>query len=282
MGERRKLTKGRLGFVSVAVRGGFDDLLRFAIDRGFGIVQIGMDTGGFFPEGIDAAERGRVKDTYARNDIALCFHGPSDIPLMNRHTKIRLAGLERYYEMIDLAVDLGGTHFVIHPGRLAFYSVSKNEIIFMERRIPTLHVRLFEDSLIRLLDYATNRISLCMENTYALPFPFLKVVGKLAREKGLGLVWDAGHTELAAPAARERIIKFFQENVRHVKLAHLHDVVDGSDHRELGAGKVNIEGYLELFNTIGVDIILEIFPQERLLRSIEYLRNLRPAKTGRE
>ena len=279
MAEKFNLTKGRLGFVSFAVRGGFDELLKFALEHGFGVAQIGMDAGRYFPERIDRDERRRVKDIFARNDISLCFHGPSDIPLMNRHDKIRLAGLDRYYEMIDLAVDLGGTQFVLHPGRLAFYSVSKKEIIFMDRKIPNLHVKLFEDSLIGLLEHAGERISICMENTYAIPYPFLNVVSNLAREKGLGLVWDAGHTELASPASRERIIKFFQENISRVKLAHLHDVADGADHKELGTGEININGYLEIFNTIGVDIILEIFPEDKLLKSVEYLKKLQPAKT---
>ena len=149
----------------------------------------------------------------------------------------------------------------------------------MDRKIPSLHVKLFEDSLTKLLKYTGDRITLCMENTYALPYPFLNVVSRLADENGLGLVWDAGHTELAAPAARERTIKFFQDNIKSVRLAHLHDVSDGADHKELGTGEVNIDGYLEIFNTIGVDIVLEIFPEEKLLKSVEYLKKLQPAQT---
>lgn len=273
------MIKGRLGFASYAVRGGFDQILKFAGKHGFDLVQIGMDSNRYFPESVDSEERGRVFRMFAENNIQLCFHGPSDLPLMNRHDAIRSAALTRYYEMIDLAVDLGGIYFVIHPGRLAFYSVSKKEIIFMDRKIPSLHVKLFEDSLINLLKYAGDRIALCMENTYALPYPFLNVVSRLAGENGLGLVWDAGHTEIAAPAARERTIKFFQENIRRVRLAHLHDVSEGADHKELGTGEVNIDGYLEIFNTIGVDIVLEIFPEDKLLKSVEYLKRLQLAET---
>lgn len=273
------MIKGRLGFASYAVRGGFDQILKFAGEHGFDLVQIGMDSNRYFPESVEADERGRVSRMFAENDIQLCFHGPSDLPLMNRHDAIRSAALTRYYEMIDLAVDLGGIYFVIHPGRLAFYSVSKKEIIFMDRKIPSLHVGLFEDSLLKLLEYSKGRITLCMENTYALPYPFLNVVSRLAVENGLGLVWDAGHTELAAPAARERTIKFFQDNIGRVRLAHLHDVSEGADHKELGTGEVNIDGYLEIFNTIGVDIILEIFPEDKLLKSVEYLKRLQLAET---
>jgi len=279
MAENFKMVKGRLGFTSFAVDGGFDEQLRFAETHGFDIVQIGLDIARYFPENIDGSERQRIRRAFARQGISLCFHGPSDIPLMNRHDRIRLAGLERYYEMIDLAVDLNSEYFVIHPGRLAFYSVSKKEVFFMERKIPALHLGLFEDSLGRLLAYAGDRIKLCIENTYAMPSQFLSVVSALIRENGLGLVWDAGHTELVAPAQRQRVIRFFQDNIKSVRLGHLHDVSGGADHKELGTGDINVFGYLEIFNALGVDIILEIFPEDKLLNSIEYLRKRQAAET---
>lgn len=277
MARNFRMVKGRLGFASFAVDGGFDDLLEFAREHGFELIQIALDSGRYFPERIGEDERRRIAGIFSESGIALCFHGPSDIPLLNRHDKIRLAGLERYYEMIDLSIDLGGEYFVIHPGRLAFYSVSKKEIIFMERKIPSHHIKLFQDSLNRLLSYAGDRTRLCIENTYALPPQFLKVVGELAENKNLGLVWDAGHTELVTPSQRERIIRFFQNNIKHVVLGHLHDVSGGVDHKELGTGDINIDGYIEIFNAIGADIVLEIFPAGRLLKSLEYLNKKQPA-----
>lgn len=273
MTRRLKTVKGRIGFANHAVKGGYDELLSFSTRHGFDLVQIGLDSSRFFPERMKEKRRKIVAGEFSRRDIALCFHGPSDIPLMNRHAKIRFAGLERYFEMIDLAVDLGGEYFIIHPGRLAFYSVAKKQVIFMERKLPGLHVSLFEDSLRKLLHYSKERISLCMENTHGLPPQFLNILSALADEEGLGLVWDTGHTEMAPPAQRERTIKFFQDNLKAVKLGHLHDVSDGADHKQLGTGEINVDGYIEIFNTMGIDIVLEVFPHDQLLRSAEYLRN---------
>jgi len=278
MAEKPSSIKGRLGFTSFAVDGGFDELFEFAVKYGFQSIQIGMDSSRFFPERIDSNERKRINELREKMCLSLCFHGPSDIPLMNRHEKIRAAGLERYREMIDLAIDTGAEYFVFHPGRLAFYSVSRKSVIFMERKIPNAHIKSFRDSLINLLDYAGSRIALCMENTYALPRQFLEVLSSLARTKGLGFAWDAGHTELASPTARERVIRFFQDNISSVKIGHLHDIIDSSDHKELGTGGLNVAGYVEIFNAIGVDIILEIFPDQKLLNSLEYLKKLETAK----
>jgi len=277
MANKPRMIKGRLGFANYAVNGGFDELLKFALEHGFDLVQIGQDSSRFFPENNGQQMRRETARIFAEQRISLCFHGPSDIPLLNRHDRIRLAGLDRYYEMIDMAADFGGEYYVIHPGRLAFYSVSRNEVIFMERKIPNLHLEIFKDSIRRLLAHTGGRLKLCVENTYALPPQFLEVVSTLADENGLGLVWDSGHTELASPANRERTIRFFQNNIGRVKLGHLHDVSGGADHKELGTGEINIDGYLEIFNTMGVDIILEIFPEAQLLKSVEYLRKFQPA-----
>lgn len=271
------IIRGRLGFASLAIDGSFDRLLEFASRHGFNLVQVALDDGRFFPERIGHDERCQISESFKGQGMGLCFHSPSDIPLMNRHRSVRLAGLERLYEMLDMAVEMGGEYFIFHPGRLAFYSLSKHQVIFMEQKIPGRHIELFSDSASRLLDYAADRIRLCIENTHTVPQQFLDRIARMVAEDGLNLVWDVGHTELATPGKRERIIKFFQENIRRVKLGHLHDVSDGADHKALGTGEVNITGYLEIFDTIGADVILEVFPESGLLRSVEYIKNLESA-----
>jgi sugar phosphate isomerase/epimerase len=239
------------------------------------MVQISLDDGRHFPENVGLDERRRAAEQSRKLGIGLCFHGPSDIPLMNRHEAVRKAGLARMMEMIDMAVEAGAEYFIFHPGRLAFYSLSRNEVIFMEQKIPRRHLDLFSDSARRVLDHAGDRIKICLENTYSLPEQFLERIGKLTADDGLYLVWDVGHTELASPGRRERIIRFFNDNIDRVTLGHLHDVVGRSDHRALGTGKMNIQAYIEIFNTIGADIILEVFPEAALLESVEYLKKLR-------
>jgi sugar phosphate isomerase/epimerase len=238
------------------------------------LVQINLDNPRNFPEHIAKGERTQIRYHFVELGIGLCFHSPSDIPLMNRHERIRLAGLDRVYEMIDLAVDMGGEYFIFHPGRLAFYSLSSRKIFFMEQRYPEKTSELFTDSLNRLLDHCEGRIKLCIENTHSISSPFLRVIGELASKAGLGLVWDAGHTEQLAEPRRSQLVKFFQEHIGQIKLAHLHDIDNGSDHKALGSGQLDVVKYLEIFNAMSIDVILEIFPESELIKSVEYLRKL--------
>jgi sugar phosphate isomerase/epimerase len=143
----------------------------------------------------------------------------------------------------------------------------------MEHRYPDRIGALLEDSIRRLLDVCAGRIALCIENTHTISAPFLNVVSRLAQDAGLGLVWDVGHTEQLPDPKRQMVINFFQDHLKHIRLAHLHDISDGADHRRLGSGRLNVDGYLKIFRALSLDVILEIFPEEDLLKSLDYIRD---------
>ena len=42
--------KGRLGFTSFAIGGSFDEMQEFASRHGFGLVQVALDDGQYFPK----------------------------------------------------------------------------------------------------------------------------------------------------------------------------------------------------------------------------------------
>jgi sugar phosphate isomerase/epimerase len=263
---------GRLGFADVKGRGDFDYLAEFAGKHGFGLIQISCDNPRYFPEMMSREKRIEIGHKFKALGIGLCFHGPSDIPLLNRHEQVRNAGLERLGEFLEMAIDLGGEYFIIHPGRLGFYSLSSKQVFFMEQRYPERVGATFIDSIGRLLDRSLDKIKLCIENTHTVSPPFLKIVGKLAVEKGLGLVWDVGHMEQLSESAKQRMIEFFQNHLKHICLAHLHGFKAGALHKELGSGEINIDGYIRIFKALSLDIILEIFPEHELLQSLEYVR----------
>ncbi len=247
----------------------------FAVKHGFNLVQFSLDLSRYFPENIPFGARAKINNYFKSAGVELGFHGPSDVSLMNRHDLIREAGINRIFQMIDLAIDLNGKYFVFHPGRLAFYSLGKKKIVFMERRFPEKHIELFSTSVRRIMEYAGGKIKICIENTSNLPAQFLKAISRLAIEKGLCLVWDAGHTENLPPNDRATMLKFYSDNIKHVELVHLHDITKAGGHKALGTGKLNVSAYLEIINAIKADMVLEIFPESGLIDSIKYLNGLK-------
>ena len=238
------------------------------------MVQMSMDYSGLFPENLSQSERSEIRDYYSNKNIALCFHGPSDIPLMNRHDSVRNAAVDRLSELIDLAVELGGEHFIFHPGRLAFYSAGKGKLVFIEKRIPSKRLGYIKDSLNEILDRAAGRISICIENTHYMPASLIEIIGELLENRDMGLAWDIGYADILPDDKRARMLKFINDNIKHVRIAHLHDITEKGGHKALGTGSVNIPAYLDIINEISADIILEIFPENSLLKSVEYLNNL--------
>ena len=178
--------------------------------------------------------------------------------------------------MIDLAKDLGGEYFIFHPGRLAFYSIGKNEITLMENRFPKKHVDFLKGSLERILEYAGDGITISMENTYHLAPGLRDAIVELADTHGLRLTWDIGYTEALDPRGKAVMLKFFNDNIKYVKLVHLHDITTAGAHKMLGTGIVNVSAYLEIINVIKADVILEIFPEKDLLESLKYIKDLVP------
>jgi sugar phosphate isomerase/epimerase len=248
----------------------------FALEHGFELAQLSLDFSRFFPENLSESRRREIREYYHSKDIGLCLHGPSDIPLMNRHQAIREAGINRILEMIDLASDLGGRHFIFHPGRLAFYSMGKSKVIFVENRIPGKHVEYFKSSLAKILDYNAGRLTICIENTHDLPPSFLEAMTMLAEDQGLRFAWDIGYTDILAQDSRARMLKFYSDNSSFVKIFHLHDINESGGHKALGTGRINVSAYMEIINTIKADVILEIFPEKSLLDSINYINGLAP------
>ena len=263
----------RLGFSDFAFDGDISSLLEFAQAHDLKLIQISLDNKYYFPENFSQSARQKLFGLLHELDIGLCLHGPSDLPLINRHEIIRSAARQRFFEFIDMAIEMGAEYFIFHPGRQAYYSISTKKVFFVEQRFPKEVSIWFVDSIKQILKQAQGKLKLCIENTNFLSSQFFDIIRDLCENHGLGLVWDVGHTENLPAAKRDFMIKFFRDNLKHVKLGHLHDYHENSGHKAIGSGKVNVATYLEIFNTLGTDIILEIFPEKELLQSLSYLEN---------
>lgn len=237
-------------------------------------MQLSLDFSRLFPENLAESSRREIREYYDNKSIGLYFHGPSDIPLMNRHDAVRNAGLNRIFEMIDLAVELGGVYFIFHPGRLAFYSTGKDKVVFMENCVPSRHLDFFRDSLHKILEYASKRITVCIENTHYMPLSFFDVINETVGNRGLRLVWDIGYTDVLPADKKARMLKFYNDNIRYVKIVHLHNITDSGGHKTLSTGMVNVPAYIDIISAIRADVVLEIFPEKSLLESVKYLNRL--------
>lgn len=247
------------------------------IELGLAAVQLSGDFLINFPENILETERQRTKEIITLNNINLHFHSPSDIPLASRHEPIRQGGLQRLEEYIDLAVDLGASSFIFHPGRFAFYKIGSGKIVFAEKSIPKSYYDRFYNSTSRLVDYADGRIQLLLENTYLFTKPIIDIIDKFLEKPFTGLVWDIAHIRSGDGFNRDNenhIAQFFSDRLKSIKLAHIHDAVRGRSHLPLGAGSLDIVSYIDIFRNLNIEMIIEVLSDKDLQTSLEFIESL--------
>ncbi len=242
--------------------------------------QISGDQQVNFPENVSSAQRKELREFNERNNLRLHFHAPTDIPLASRHEKLRIAGVDRLCDFIELAIDTGAKSFIFHPGRVAYYRISSGQVVVANRNIPEAYFERFFDSVQRLTECADSRINLLLENTYDFSDKLIDVVDKFLGLNATGLVWDIGHMQRSMMISKRkktdpnRIADFFSKRLSSIKLAHIHDISAEKGHLALGTGNLDLPPFLEILGSLKIDTIIEVFSDADLKTSIDYIESL--------
>jgi len=229
-----------------------------------------------FPENITQDDRREVKEFIQQHDIHLHYHAPSDIPLASRHKQLRLGGLERLAEFIELAVDMGAVSFIFHPGRFAFYKIDSGQIMMATKNIPESYFERFYDSVLRLAEYADKRINLLLENTHRFNENIIKVIDKFLNLPFTGLVWDIGHMHAKSNSnqSNDNIADFFSDRLRYIKLAHIHGIDNKRGHLPLGSGSLDFRPYIDILKSLDIEMIIEVYTDRDLQKSLQYVDSI--------
>ena len=283
-GFSRASNKIGLGYAEYSPHVGVLEAVEKCHRRRLNAVQLSGDLPVNFPENIGSTVRKAVRSYIETNKLNLHFHAPSDIPLASRHNQIRLGGLQRMAEFIELAADMGAKTFVFHPGRFAYYRIGTGRIVMAEKKVPSIYFERFHDSMTRLIESGAGRLELLLENTHVFSTDFIEVIDRFLTLPKAGLAWDIGHMlnksrrDPVESASVTESADFFAERLDHVKLAHLHDITPGRSHLALGKGNLNIASYYEIFRRLNIEMIIEVFSESDLDESLKYLQSLEVKK----
>lgn len=263
-----------LGYSEFSSQASPKDAAERCLRLGLSALQLAGDFPINFPEFTPPAFRAEVKEFNAKNNLRLHFHSPHDIPLASRHERIRSGGIERMKEFIQLAVDLGASTFVAHPGRFAIYKMSTGKIVLDQKRIPQAYLDRFADSFTNMVDFAAGRLTLLIENTPGISDQLFELIDELLANDGVGLAWDIAYTARNHIDHSRKEAEFISQRLAKVKLIHLHDYAKGRGHQALGAGELNIKSYLEMIAELKIDSIIEVFSEEDLVRSLNFIDSI--------
>ncbi|HUW83606.1 MAG TPA: TIM barrel protein [Phycisphaerae bacterium] len=155
-------------------------------------------------------------------------------PALSFHTRNQQ---DRMFEEIELLAYLGGRALVVHPCVVSLAEYRQER--------PAGHP---DVPFIRDLAAAARQhgVFLALENIFARTFldRTLEHVETFDERGGLGICIDLGHAEMRrdevhdAHEAPETLIGDYGPVLLHL---HVHDVVDGRDHKPLGTGSLNYD-----------------------------------------
>lgn len=139
---------------------------------------------------------------------------------------------ERMFEEVELLAHLGGRVLVVHP-----LVLSRPE--FRDEK-PATHPDL---PFIRELASAARQrgVFLGLENIHARAFldRTLEAVETFGPAGGLGICIDVGHAEMQRRRPGESAVQLIRDYAAALLHLHVHDVVNGQDHKPLGAGCID-------------------------------------------
>lgn len=258
----------RIGFSATYGFQSILDAVNFAADNGFNAVEINLNIPEFYPCKYNIQERQKLKTILEEKGIHISFHAPEDINLSSGQKELGIASLNILKECIDFAYDLGGERFTFHLGDSVNFTMVDRSLR-MEDYYSDNFKNIIRYNLSNIIEYNRDRIILCAENAGYLSNAKIYAIESFLG-KGLYLTWDLGHSIID-----KNQMEFIMRNLQFVRNVHVHDVLEGKDHRIIGTGQVDIPKYLSLLNGMDAMYIIEVRPHSAAVESLINLKAYR-------
>lgn len=278
--------------------------VEFAIEKGFKCVELNQTAPAFFPEKYSQVERQRLKNYL----FPILIHAPEGLTLFNLHKKAMDGTLERIYEVIEFATDIGAKAITLHLGSTFTISVG-NKMVWAHYVMAQQYTDALRRALLKIIEYTYRRSRvlkdegcalplICIENTagfrYEISHPIL---ADLLSHTNLCLTWDIGHTHILKLKGSDRSLNLHKHNanthpppfyttgnneeefllkfINKIKVVHLHDNRgEWDEHNIPGTGTVDFKHYFKLLDPIAPYYVIEVRPFQRALKSLEAIKKL--------
>jgi len=228
-----------------------------------------------FDHGVSLPPRlGLIEDLaalQARHMLRYVVHLPLTIQLASANPELRRASVETLTDVFALCAPLNPEAWVLHVTPLfgVERSIAGRARAIQQQARALTNASEALDELLTRTDVPSRRIA--VEN---LNYPF-EILDSLLETHDLGVCFDVGHLLLQRgnPAA---FVRRYANRLTHV---HLHDVIDGLDHRPLGdpTGRLDPMSLLRALDESGYQklVTLEVFNEEHIARSLALVRTFR-------
>lgn len=252
----------------------FENALRaveFGIKKGFSCVELNLSDPIFFPEKYSPTLRGRLKNYL----FPILIHAPEGLSLFNLHQKSLNGTIERIYEIIDFAYEIGAKLLTLHMGGTFTFAIG-GEKVWAHHILPHQYADTVKQALIKILEYAKDKVPICVENAGGFRYRIVhQLLNELLSSNELWLTWDIGHTNELNGEDRDKENALFTKFINRVKEVHLHDNNgEWDEHNIPGMGNINFNYYFKLLYSVAPYYIIEVRPKERAVESLRVVKEM--------
>jgi len=227
-----------------------DSLISFCKETGYDFIELNTNFSPYIRENLD---RYKVFDRLEAEGIGYSIHLPETLDFGSLQSEFRDAAISM---VASLAISVkGGTRFICHMNSGIKVSLPQESVYVYDRYDHPYFDAL--DEVATVLDSILSQSGclLCMENLGNFNLPFIqKGLEILLSQDSIGLIWDFGHDTTAHLVDTP----FFKRHLEKVWELQLHDSKDGSDHRPLYTGIVDIEKGLRLADERSLPVVVEV------------------------
>ena len=255
----------RFGMPSLIETKTLEECAALCAELGLDFVELNMNLPQYQIQTMDAQHMKAVARQYG---ISYTIHLDENMNMADFNPLVAGAYRETAVQTIHLAKKLEIPVLNMHMPSGVYFTLPQGKVyLFEQYREQFLgQMRLFRDVCEEAV--GDSGIRICVENWFGYTPWMLEALDLLLESPVFGLTFDVGHNHCKG-GVDEPAILARREHLLHM---HLHDVVDGKDHRPLGTGELDKEKYLALAEQCGCSVVVETKTIKGLRESIRWLK----------
>lgn len=255
----------KLGMPSLIEADTLEECAALCARLGLDFVELNMNMPQYQVQTMDAVHMKAVAEEYG---ISYTIHLDENMNMADFNPLVAKAYRETVVQTIGLAKKLGIPVLNMHMPVGVYFTLPERKVYLFERyRQEYLrNLALFRDECEKAI--GASGIRICVENWHGYTDWQVAGLDVLLESPVFGLTFDVGHNRCKG-GMDEPVILQRQNRLHHM---HIHDVVDGKDHRPLGTGELDKEKYLSLAQKRNCSVVLETKTIAGLEESVQWIK----------
>lgn len=250
------------------------DALRLAGGAGFSGIQVAVESPHLAFDAIPPDECRRIAEHCRQQGMRVALHAPDTaVSLLETNRCLRQGTFAYFASLFEFAERISCRLITIHAGKISTFGTdTEPRRLIPEQDLP-LYRRAFHENLGRLIDMASGRFMICIEN-YLMDDMVQEAVQPCLDAGRLFLCWDLAKTYRNGVRDEDQE-EFLWRNVSRIRQVHLHDFAGNRSHMAVGTGQLDFMRYLPRLAAANVqDFCHEVRPRQRAIESLANLKAL--------